>query len=379
VAVTTGVLTDGETLSGSEQSVPVKLVDCDVHPMMESPAVLKQFLAKPWHHMLRNLTIAPIKLDAINHGVRVDAKPEDGRPAGSVPALMEQQLLDEAGVDIAIFVYHTLGYLPDPTADAAWTAAINEWQAATWLGEHNHHNRYRGSIRVPAHNPEAAIREIHKWADDERFVQVLLVHGYQPAFGHPMYEPIWRAAAECNLPVAVHVSVGQTGATQFQHPCGHPAYMFEWHTSSYPATYAAHLASLVCNGTLARIPDLRFVMVEGGISWSLALQQHLDNNWRLLRSEVPDVTELPSTYLRRQVLFTTQPVEESYVARDVILQAWQELGAESRVMFSSDYPHWDYDDPKTALPQMPKELRARVQGETARELYGLPATRPATV
>jgi predicted TIM-barrel fold metal-dependent hydrolase len=152
--------------------------------------------------------------------------------------------------------------------------------------------------------------------------------------------------------------------------------MFEWHTSSYPATYAAHLASLVCSGTLARIPDLRFVMVEGGISWSLPLGYHLDKNWRLLRSEVPELSELPSTYLRRQVLFTTQPVEESYSSRNDILQAWQELGAETRVMFSSDYPHWDYDEPSAALPPMPKDLRARIMGQTARELYKLPPDRP---
>jgi uncharacterized protein len=372
------VVTDYGVSSGTDQQVPVEIVDCDVHPTMQSIEQFRPFLASRWHHLLRYLPVAPIKVDAINDGVRVDARPDDGRPAGSVPELVEQQLLNEAGVDIAIFIYHTLGFLPDPRADAAWTSAINAWLSATWLGDHNAHGRYRGSLRVPAHNPEAAVAEIHKWADDDRFVQILLVHGYQPAFGHPMYEPIWRAAAECNLPVAIHASVGQMGATQFHHPCGHPAYMFEWHTSSYPATYAAHLSSLVCNGTLARIPDLRFVMVEGGISWSLALEYHLDKNWRMLRSEVPDVTELPSTYLRNQVLFTTQPVEESYTSRNDIVRAWKELGADKRVMFSTDYPHWDYDDPKTALPPLPKELRARVMSETARELYGLPATRPVS-
>jgi predicted TIM-barrel fold metal-dependent hydrolase len=357
--------------------VPVRVIDTDVHPALTSKAELKPFLPERWHHILRHTTKMPIKVNTINHGIRLDARPEDGGPPGSNPALMDRQLLEDAGVDIAILVFHTFGNLPDPAADAAWTAAMNEWLSATWLGDYNGHGRYRGSIRVPAQNPEAALREIERWGGDRRFVQVLLVHPYQPAFGHPMYEPILRAAAERRLPVAVHASVNQIGSTQFMHPCGHPAFMFEWHTSSYPAAYAAHLSSLVCSGVFERMPEVKFVMIEGGISWSLALGSHLDRNWRLLRAEVPDVKELPSTYLRRNVLFSTQPMEEAYDGVDPLLHVWEQLDAGRRVMFSTDYPHWDYDDPKRALPRLPDELRRRVMAETARELYGLPADRAA--
>jgi predicted TIM-barrel fold metal-dependent hydrolase len=358
-------------------TVPVTVVDTDVHPMLTSPAELKEYLPVRWHHHLRYFTPIPIRIAAINHGTRVDARPGDGRPAGSDPDLMAKQLLGEAGVDFAILLFHTYGNLPDPQADAAWTTAINDWQATKWLGEYNEHGRYRGSIRVPAHNPEAAVREIERRAADPRFVQILLVHPYQPGLGHPMYEPIWRAAAECGLPVAIHASVGQIGATQFMHPYGYPAFMFEWHTTSYPAGYVAHLSSLVCNGVFERYPSLRFVMVEGGIAWSYALGNHLDRNWRLLREEVPAVKELPSEYLRRNVLFSTQPVEESYDKPDAVLRVWEALDAGHRIMFSSDYPHWDFDNPKLALPRMSPDLRRRIMSQTACELYGLPTERPA--
>ena len=43
------------------------------------------------------------------------------------------------------------------------------------------------------------------------------------------------------------------------------------------------------------------------------------------------------------------------------------------VMFSSDFPHWDGDTPDFAARAFPAALRPRVMGETARELYGLPA------
>ncbi len=41
-----------------------------------------------------------------------------------------------------------------------------------------------------------------------------------------------------------------------------------------------------------------------------------------------------------------------------------------RVMFSSDYPHWDFDSPAKALPAaMPAALRGKIMGENAARLY----------
>ena len=52
------------------------------------------------------------------------------------------------------------------------------------------------------------------------------------------------------------------------------------------------------------------------------------------------------------------------------------MDAEHILMFASDYPHWDFDDPKRAFPPMPAGLKRRIFCENARELYSLPATRP---
>jgi predicted TIM-barrel fold metal-dependent hydrolase len=39
---------------------------------------------------------------------------------------------------------------------------------------------------------------------------------------------------------------------------------------------------------------------------------------------------------------------------------------------STDYPHWDYDDPQRALPDgMPPELRRKILAGNAKRLYGL--------
>jgi predicted TIM-barrel fold metal-dependent hydrolase len=47
------------------------------------------------------------------------------------------------------------------------------------------------------------------------------------------------------------------------------------------------------------------------------------------------------------------------------------LGADNLIMFSSDYPHWDFDNPKMALQPIRRELRTKIFADNAIELYGL--------
>ena len=43
-------------------------------------------------------------------------------------------------------------------------------------------------------------------------------------------------------------------------------------------------------------------------------------------------------------------------------------------MFSTDYPHWDFDAPNEALPKvkLPNGFAAKLMAENARQLYKLP-------
>ena len=45
----------------------------------------------------------------------------------------------------------------------------------------------------------------------------------------------------------------------------------------------------------------------------------------------------------------------------------------SHILFASDYPHWDSDNPDMALPpHVPKPIQRLIHYENARKLYGLP-------
>jgi predicted TIM-barrel fold metal-dependent hydrolase len=43
-----------------------------------------------------------------------------------------------------------------------------------------------------------------------------------------------------------------------------------------------------------------------------------------------------------------------------------------RILFASDYPHWDFDDPFLALPpSLTEEQRRMIYAGNAKKLYGL--------
>jgi hypothetical protein len=74
------------------------------------------------------------------------------------------------------------------------------------------------------------------------------------------------------------------------------------------------------------------------------------------------------------VWFTTQPIEEPVApaTQAALLAQLQRLGLGDRLMFSSDYPHWDFDNPEAVLGRSISEhLRSRILGATASELYGI--------
>jgi predicted TIM-barrel fold metal-dependent hydrolase len=354
----------------------IRVIDCDVHFKPVSAAAITDYLPEPWrsHEPLRRaLTKAPV-LNPYTGAMRLDAKPADG-PVGSDPALVGQQLFVDAGVDLAINIPVGEFFCPlvVPELNAAFSGAVNEWQATTWLGAFNRHGRYRGSISVAVNDVPAAVREIEKWAGHPGFVQVLVPHHAPAPYGSPQFDPIWEAAARHGLPVAVH---SNAGVENYCTPVGHMQRYPEYNGIGFSLFYAQHLVSLICGGVFDRFPGLHIVFVEGGFSWYPPLVSRLDRNWERLSGELPALKRKPSSYVRDHVRFSSQPVEEPEDFED-LARMWEWGDAEHVLLFSSDYPHWDFDHPSRAVsPRFGAALRQRVYRDNARELYGFPAERP---
>ncbi len=362
-------------VDGGRPEVRVKVIDADVHPAPRSFAELRERVPEPW----RSRNWPDQVFDAVEtptyvapgKAQRRDAYPPGGGPPCSDPLFAEQQLFRDAGVDYAILLPLTVRPVPNPEHEAAVCAATNSWLADTWLSAYNHHDRYRGALRVCSGDPGLAVKEIERWAGHPHFVEIMLVAYTRAPFGQPHYHPILAAAVKHELPIVVHVN--RAAGMGLLTPVGFASYFIEHH-SLYSLLYATHLTSLIFEGAFEKFPTLKVVFAEGGFSWIVPLLWRLDNLWAEARSETPLVKRRPSEYVHDHVRFTSQPIEEpTDASRLSHVLEWAD--ASHLLMFSTDYPHWDFDDPMRVARQLPAEMRERILRDNALALYGLPTTR----
>ena len=68
---------------------------------------------------------------------------------------------------------------------------------------------------------------------------------------------------------------------------------------------------------------------------------------------------------------TTQPIEEP-PKPEYFQQLLEHINADERLMFATDYPHWDFDSPDRTLPtNLPLSLKRNIMAENARGFYQL--------
>jgi uncharacterized protein len=347
----------------------ITLVDGDVHSTM-MPASLHARLSSRWQRHLAEFGPRVAGAYAMfprmrNGGFRMDARPAEGFP-GSDLRLVQEQLLDEYDMDYAVLTPMQAQNFGQeaPELAAEMCRALNDWTREEWL---DRDARLLGSICPPHEHPDLAVAEIERLAGDDRFVQVLLPGTMEQGLGNRRYWPILRAAAEAGLPVALH-----TGGNEMHKGAGWPSYYLEMHVWN-GNTMAMQMLSMICAGAFEEIPGLQMVAVETGIAWAAALSWSMDDAWRMLHEgDTTRISEPPSHYLRENWWFTTQPIEEPDDPEHLAL-AFDAVGMVDRIMFSSDYPHWDFDAPSQTLPRsISKEDKEKIFAGNACRLYDLP-------
>ena len=106
-----------------------------------------------------------------------------------------------------------------------------------------------------------------------------------------------------------------------------------------------HMTNWVINGLPERFPKLKVMWIESGLTWAYCLMQRLDHSYMMRTSDCPSLKRKPSEYMR-EMFYSSQPME---MPDDLsILEAtFKMINAETQLMWSSDYPHWDFDLPST--------------------------------
>lgn len=361
------------------------IVDCDIHNAPTSEAALHDYLPEAWR-VRRGAggRLAPVFEQqretlgdrsylgaeyprATPRAARTDAWPPNGAPPAADLPFLREQLLDRYSIEYGVLTPMLgAGEQLDVESGAALASAINDWQIAEWLEPEP---RLRASINVAYEDGELAAKEIHRLGDDPRFVQILMLIRTAEPMGRRKYWPMYRAAAEHGLPVGVHYGGWGRGPLT---GAGFPSYYLEDQVGMATA-FQDQLTSLVFEGVFQEFPDLRIVMIEGGIAWLPSLMWRMDRAFALLGSEAPRLDRLPSEVIREHVWLTTQPMDEPERAADLPV-LFDQLGMDDRICFATDYPHWDFDSPERAIPKVLGEERRRlILRDNAHVLYRLDA------
>jgi hypothetical protein len=335
------------------------IADADIHPRTKGYKSLYPWLTRRWQEHLETFGVryrqpwekGPAFPKSQPGACRRDAWPADGGPPGSDLAFMAAQHLDPNNVALGILNPLTSGQgAQDPDLSAAITSATNDWQVAEWTSRDK---RLKASVVVPYEDAAAAAKEIERRAGHPDFAQVLLLTRTAEPLGQRRYWPIYQAAQDADLPIGIH-AFGYGG-----YPItagGWPSFYIEEMVGHAQCSQSV-TASLILEGVFERFPRLKVVMIEGGLAWAAALAWRLDAQWRKLKQELPQLKLLPSEYMRRNLWFTTQPIEEPE-PRSQLAETFDWIGWD-RILFATDYPHWDFDDPAHALPLRMSETRRR--------------------
>jgi predicted TIM-barrel fold metal-dependent hydrolase len=321
-------------------------IDCDVHPTVPNMAALLPYLEPLWRETVIRRGIdelTTISYPTVNPLTsRTDWRAASGKAATSA-AMLGQQALDPFGTRFAICnCLYGAQVLFSEDLSAAFCRAINDWIRAEWL---DRDPRLRASIIVPQQNAELAVEEINRCASDPRFVQILLLVGSELPLGRRQTWPIYAAAEKLGLPVGIHAG------SMYRHPVttvGWTSFFTEDYINQAPA-FQSQLTSLIVEGVFAKFPGLTVVLMESGVSWLPAFLWRLTKFWKGLRSEIPWVSDPPGSIVRDRVRLTLQPFDGPAGAEN-LTRLMEHIGSDELILFSSDYPHWQFDGLQ-ALPE----------------------------
>lgn len=359
----------------------VPVVDCDCHLYettalpeitrhIENPSIRRSFerssLAMAMHALI------PGNLGDRTVAGRIKTDLDMQLPAGDMTGVhpLAAGLLnsmDQMAIDYSILFptpMLTLGTHPQPEFEVELGRAYNRWLVRDVLPASP---RIRTMAYLPLSDPDASVQVIEEFAEAPGVLGFMVTAvRYQPIHQN-RFMKVFAALNERRLPLAFH-----SGPNWTDRPFEQLNRFMGAHALGFPFYAMIQLTNVVLNGLPERFPGVRFIYMEAGQAWVPFLIARLDNEYRLRSSEAPLLKRLPSAYIR-DMFFTTQPFER--LDDPAHIQTFFELmNGENQLLYSSDYPHQDFDLPAMIwdLPFLSEEAKRKILGGNAMRLFDLP-------
>ena len=183
--------------------------------------------------------------------------------------------------------------------------------------------------------------------------------------GKRAYWPIYAAAERLGLTIGVHA-----GSAYHNPPTsvGWGSYHIEDYVAQATA-FQTQLTSLIVEGVFARHPNLKMVMLETGFTWLPAYLWRLHKFWRGIRMETPWVDRAPLEIVRSNIRFSLQPVDAPPDPA-TLNRLFDHMQSDELLLFSTDYPHWQFDGDEVLPPGLSPELVRKIMIDNPLATYG---------
>jgi predicted TIM-barrel fold metal-dependent hydrolase len=219
---------------------------------------------------------------------------------------------------------------------------------------------------IPHQDPQRGAEIIDMVKDEKGVVAGCFATGMpEPPLGNRRYDPIYKAAEKAGLPLVFHGSGGSMDhfkVSGFSSPMAGRMLGFIWANT-------AQLTSLIAQGVPEKYPGIDFVFQESGIFYLPMMMYRMDGEYLRASWDAPLLEKRPSEYMK-EMYFGTQPLE--YPPDDEYFKYVIEMiGGADRLMYASDYPHVDYDEPSSILdmPHLSSDDKRKIMGGNAREVF----------
>jgi len=258
-----------------------------------------------------------------------------------------------------------IGMHPQKEMEVELCWAYNRWLTEKVLPESG--GRFYSMLCLPFSDPEAALRHVETFGDRKHVggFMVTTVRSHMAVYDNA-YMKLYRAMEERGLALSFHS--GPNWGEPIYKSCNR---FLSAHALGFTWYNILQCTNWVINGMGERFPKLPVIWIESGLAWVPFLMQRLDHEYMLRPSEAPLLKKKPSDYMR-DMYYSSQPMEiQDYEAIECTFRM---MNAETQLLYSSDYPHWDFDLPSTIwdLPFLSEKAKHNILGGTAARLFRLP-------
>jgi predicted TIM-barrel fold metal-dependent hydrolase len=356
------------------------MIDAYVSHLWESIDDLDGYLDPGWREALqagnraqRTLRVPPLYTDPRGRAAYREWRGEINK--GMSYEAFAEEILDGSDVDRVV-----LGYDEEGLGAAGYTnpflalevcRALNDWTLGEWVAKDE---RLYALAMVPTNYPEGAAEEIRRIGKNERIVGVLLGPNLLGVpYGMNVYDPIYEAAVEMDLPIVLHTKADIAATMSTPQTAGGLASMYtEYHILSYQSV-ATHLISMIGQGIFEMYPSLKVMIVGASAGWIPSVIWRSDWAYGYAYNESPWLTKLPSEYFRDHFKLTTFGLEKPRQPEKLVQLLGSMSWFDRTLAYASGYPSvWGCEPVDELLGRLPADWHSGILDQHALDVYRWP-------